>query len=216
MTSRAQILAAARQLIDRDGWEKLTIRRLAAELGIGTTTLYHHVRDREDLMVQLITDHADQLPRPELPGDPRQRIVVAATAMHDTLSAVPWAAEVLTVDGFVGRLGGTAMWLVEKIVAGAVDYGCTPEYAVDVLRNIWYYTVGEILVRARTAGYSSVDRERLLDSETVLFGHRDPTELPTLAAIGTRWPELAKRDTYPDGLRALVDGLLNQASTTST
>ena len=32
VTSRAEILAAARQLIDRDGWEKLTIRRLAAEL----------------------------------------------------------------------------------------------------------------------------------------------------------------------------------------
>src|ERR1700743_625660 len=37
--SRAQILAAARELIGRDGWEKLTVRRLAAELGVGTTTL---------------------------------------------------------------------------------------------------------------------------------------------------------------------------------
>src|ERR1700753_3166971 len=36
-----EILTAPRQLIDRDGWEKLTIRRLAAETGIGATTLYH-------------------------------------------------------------------------------------------------------------------------------------------------------------------------------
>ncbi len=53
VTSRTQIMTAARRLIDRDGWEKLTLRRLAAELGIGTTTLYHHVRDKEDLMVLL-------------------------------------------------------------------------------------------------------------------------------------------------------------------
>ncbi|MEU6756605.1 TetR/AcrR family transcriptional regulator, partial [Streptomyces sp. NPDC046685] len=35
VTSRAQILIAARRLIDRDGWDKLTIRRLAGEIGIG-------------------------------------------------------------------------------------------------------------------------------------------------------------------------------------
>lgn len=209
VTSRAQIMAAARQLIDRDGWENLTVRKLASELGIGPTTLYHHVRDREDLMVQLITDHIDRLPRPELPADPRERIVVAATAMHDTLAALPWAAEVLTVDGFVGRLGDPALWLVEAILAGAVDHGRTPEQAVDVFRSIWYYTIGEILVRVRTADSPRIDREKLLDSEKVLFGKRDATRLPTLAAIGNRWPALALRDTYPEGIRAFVAGLLS-------
>jgi len=45
----AQILAAARRLIDRDGWDNLTIRRLAAETCIGAT-MYHHVRDKDDLL----------------------------------------------------------------------------------------------------------------------------------------------------------------------
>src|ERR1700759_387843 len=38
-TSRAQILAAAREVIGRDGWEKLTVRRLAGQVGVSTTTL---------------------------------------------------------------------------------------------------------------------------------------------------------------------------------
>jgi len=127
VTSRAQILAAARQLIDQAGWEKLTIRRLAAEMGIGATTLYHHVRDKEDLLLLLLDEYASQIPHPDLPSEPRDRIIVAATALHDALAAWPWAAEILTADGFVGLLGESALWTVETIVAGAIDHGCTPE-----------------------------------------------------------------------------------------
>ncbi|MEV4257937.1 helix-turn-helix domain-containing protein, partial [Spirillospora sp. NPDC049652] len=112
-TSRAEILAAARLIIERDGWERLTVRRLAAELGIGTTTLYHHVRDREDLLVQLLNEHVDRTPWPEPPGGPRDRIVAAALAVHDSLAAWPPAAEILTADGFLARLGEPALRAVE-------------------------------------------------------------------------------------------------------
>jgi AcrR family transcriptional regulator len=209
VTSRAQILAAARRLIDQDGWEKLTVRRLAAELGIGATTLYHHVRDKQDLLLLLLNAYAEQIPQPDLPGEPRNRIVIAALAMHDALAGWPWAAEVLTADGFVGLLGEPALRLVETIVAGAVDSGCTPAQAVDVFRGIWYYTVGEILVRTHS------DRRRVDGKRPpyrdIDFTGFDPSRAPHLAAIGDRWPALAARDTYPEGLRALVDGLLAQA-----
>ncbi len=208
-TSRAQILSAARQIIDRDGWDKLTVRRIAGELGVGTTTLYHHVRDREDLLIQLLNDHVEQTVHPDLPSAPRDRIVAAATAIHDALAAWPWAAEVLTVDGFLGRLDEPALRVVESIVGGAVEHGCTPEQAVDVFRDVWYYTVGEILVRARSRRTSA--RVVPVDRDGFFVGGIDAVRLPHLAAIGDRWPELAARDTYPDGLAALVDGLLARA-----
>ncbi|MEO3749105.1 TetR/AcrR family transcriptional regulator [Streptomyces sp. B6B3] len=212
VTSRARILAAARQIIERDGWEKLTVRRLAGELGIGTTTLYHHVRDREDLLVQLLNEHLDQTLRPDLPGEPRDRIVAAATAIHDSLAAWPSAAEILTVDGFLGRLGEPALRVVETIVAGAVDAGCTPTQAANVFRSTWYYTVGEILVRAHSAHstHRRAGDERPADRDA-FFGAVDMSGMPSLAAIGDEWPALAARDTYVPGLRAFVDGLLAQA-----
>ncbi|MDX3231212.1 TetR/AcrR family transcriptional regulator [Streptomyces sp. ME19-01-6] len=206
VTSRAQILAAARRLIDRDGWEKLTIRRLAAELGIGATTLYHHVQGKDDLLILLLNHYINETERPPLPSDPRDRIVAAATAMHDALAAWPWAAEVLSADGFVGLLDESAMWMVEAIVAGANDCGCTPEQSVDVFRNIWYYTVGEVLVRAHSARRRDEGRP---------FAYRDdldPSHVPHLATIGVRWAALAARDIYPHGLRTFVDGLLAQAT----
>ncbi|AYY14387.1 TetR/AcrR family transcriptional regulator [Actinobacteria bacterium YIM 96077] len=209
-TSRRQILAAARRLIDRDGWEKLTIRRLAVEIGVGATTLYHHVQDKEDLLFLLITEYADQIPHPDLPTDPRERIIATATAIHDALADWPWAAEVLTADGFIARLGESALWLVETILAGAIDHGCTPEQAVHVFRNIWYYTVGEILVRAhshrRRAG-----NERPAD-RGAFFSSLDESRMPHLAAVSDQWPTLAAQDTYPEGLRAFVDGLIAQAT----
>ncbi|MEV8535482.1 TetR/AcrR family transcriptional regulator [Streptomyces sp. NPDC051211] len=206
LTSRAQILVAARRLIDQDGWEKLTIRRLAAEIGIGATTLYHHIRNKDDLLLLLLNRHIQQIERPQLPSDPRERIVTAATAMHDALAAWPWAAEVLSADGFVGLLDESAMWMVEAIVAGAGDHGCTTEQSVDVFRSIWYFTVGEVLVRAHSARRRDEGRP---------FAYRDdldPSQVPHLAAIGVQWAALAARDIYPQGLRTFVDGLLARAT----
>lgn len=201
VTSRAQILTAARQLIDREGWEKLTIRRLAAKMGIGPTTLYHYVRDKEDLQLLLIAEYVEQIQLVDLPDDPRERIIAAAMAVHDALMAWPWAAEVMTIDGFLARLGKSGLELVEVIIAGAIDCGCTPDQAVYIVRDLWYYTIGEILVRAHTA------RRQPLDPETPI-ANLDPVDTPNLAAVSGRWLMLSRQNTYGRGLAAFVDGLL--------
>ena len=202
VTSRVEILTAARRLIEREGWQKLTIRRLAAEAGTAPTTLYHHVRDKDDLLVQLLTYYADRVPRPTLPGAPRERIAAAALSMHDALAALPWVVEVLTADDLLSE---SALWMVEAMVGGAVECGCTPEQAVVLYRSIWYYTVGEIMVRAAAARRRTEDRP--IHRDTV-FTSLDPQALPHLAALGERWPELVSRDTYQLGLRGLIDGML--------
>ena len=97
---------------------------------------------------------------------------------------------------------------MDSIVSGAIDHGCTSEQAVDVFRSLWYYTVGEILVRANTARRRASGRIwRDID-----FSSFDGSRLPRLAALGDQWPTLAARDIYPQGLAAFVDGLLAQAT----
>ncbi|MEV4311662.1 TetR/AcrR family transcriptional regulator [Actinocrispum sp. NPDC049592] len=206
VTSREQILTAARLLVERDGVQKLSLRRLAAELDVGVTTLYHHVRDKEDLLIQLLGHYAEQIERPELPSTPRDRILAAATTMHDSLAAMPWAVEVLTADDLLGE---SALWMVEGIVGGAVDAGCSPEQAVVLYRGIWYYTVGELLVRAHSARRREDERPVYRDN---VFSGLDASRLPHLAAIGDRWAELTAKDTYVEGLRAFVDGSLADRS----
>jgi hypothetical protein len=135
---------------------------------------------------------------------------VAAAAIHDGLAAQPWATEIIATDGYLDRLGESALRMVETIVAGAIEYGCAPEQAVGVFRSIWYYTVGEILVRSGSDG-KQAEMERPA-GRAPFFSALDATQHPRLAAIGDQWPALAARDTYVQGLRAFVDGLLAQAT----
>lgn len=106
----------------------------------------------------------------------------------------------------MGLLDESALRTVEAIVAGADHHGCTPEQSVHVFRGVWYPTVGEVLVRARSP-HRRADDGRPAFRES--FG---ASRLPHPAAIGDRWPAPAGRDTCPQGLRALVEGLLAQTS----
>lgn len=48
--TRAAIVAAARDLIAADGLERLSVRRVAARLGVTAPALYAHVDDKDDLL----------------------------------------------------------------------------------------------------------------------------------------------------------------------
>ncbi|MFE1949629.1 TetR/AcrR family transcriptional regulator [Streptomyces sp. NPDC059524] len=202
--SREEIIRTARRIVDEEGVGKLTMRRLASEVGSTPMALYHHVRDKEELLVLLLDDYATRtLRRPELPADPRERAVAAATAIHEALAARPWIVEVLTADDLMST---SALWFVEQIVDGLAEAGLSPERAVHGYRAIWYYTAGEIVVRA-TAARRRTDDDRATYREQVFAG-LDADELPRLAQVADRWAPLTATDTYQDGLRALVHGLL--------
>ncbi|MCH0565883.1 MULTISPECIES: TetR/AcrR family transcriptional regulator [unclassified Streptomyces] len=202
--SREEVVATARRIVDADGVDRLTMRRLATEIGSTPMALYHHVRNKEELLVLLLDDYAARtLHRPDLPAHPRERVVAAAAAIHDALVACPWIVEVLTADDLMST---SALWFVEQIVDGLVACGLTPEKAVHGYRAIWYYTAGEMVVRT-TAARRRTDEARPTYRERV-FAALDPGELPRLAQVADRWAPLTAEDTYLDGLRALVDGLL--------
>ncbi|MEV4219165.1 helix-turn-helix domain-containing protein [Nonomuraea sp. NPDC049725] len=201
--SRADIVAAAHRVIEEDGVESLTMRRLAREVGSTAMALYHHVRDKEELLLLLLDDYAASRPRPaELPEEPRERVVAVATAMREALSGCPWIVDVLRADDL---LSVGALWYPEQIIDAAVEAGLTTESAVDAYRIIWHYTAGELggraAARRRRAQGGSTYRERV-------FAELDAEEFPRLAEVGRRWEELTAKDTYDRGLRALVGGLL--------
>lgn len=202
--SKADIVAAAHRVIDSDGVDALTMRRLAREVGSTAMALYHHVRDKEGLLLLLLDDYAhSEMPRPEnLPEAPEDRIVAVATAMRDGLASCPWIVEVLRSDDLLS-VGG--LWYPEKIVAAAEKAGLPTEAAVEVYRAVWHYTLGEISSRAAAA------RRRDQGGGTYrqrIFAELDATEFPTLAQIGPRWETLTAQDSYARGVRALVSGLL--------
>ncbi|WP_421121760.1 TetR/AcrR family transcriptional regulator [Aquihabitans daechungensis] len=58
---RDAIVAAARALVVADGLEALSLRRIAAQLGVTAPALYAHVRDKQDLLRALAELEFDAL-----------------------------------------------------------------------------------------------------------------------------------------------------------
>jgi AcrR family transcriptional regulator len=57
---RDEIIAAAGQLLDANGPEGLTMRAIAAELGIRAPSLYKHITDKHELEVALIIEDLEE------------------------------------------------------------------------------------------------------------------------------------------------------------
>ena len=73
--SRPAIVAAAQAVVERDGVEALTMRRVAEELGASPMALYRHVRGKDELLVLLLDELAAALARPDMPAEPRERVL---------------------------------------------------------------------------------------------------------------------------------------------
>ena len=58
---RARILAAARRLFERQGFEATTAREICRRAGIGTGTLFLYVRDKRELLFLVFRDEARDL-----------------------------------------------------------------------------------------------------------------------------------------------------------
>jgi AcrR family transcriptional regulator len=87
-----RIAAAALRIADAEGLAAVSMRRVAAELGAGTMSLYRHVSGRDDV-VELMIDLVDGTePPPEPTGDWRADLRTVAERTRRLLLAHPWLA----------------------------------------------------------------------------------------------------------------------------
>jgi AcrR family transcriptional regulator len=95
--SREEIAAAALRIADTEGFEALSMRRLAAELGAGTMTLYHYIRTKDELLT-LLNDAvmAEVVVPPEigLPTDWRAALTLIADRTRASFQNHPWVFDI--------------------------------------------------------------------------------------------------------------------------
>ncbi|GAA0927097.1 hypothetical protein GCM10009554_07800 [Kribbella koreensis] len=155
--SRAQIVHAAITLLDAEGLQGLSMRKLAARLDSGATSLYWHVQTKDDL-IELVIDEVYgevDLPEPELAGWRPGAILFAhslrAAIMHHT-----WLPEVVYTRP---SLGPKAMSLGERgrVLFGAAGFADREiDYAMGAVMS---YVIGA----ARRAG-------DMMQNEAFAFG----------------------------------------------
>ncbi|TDT42705.1 TetR family transcriptional regulator [Streptomyces sp. BK208] len=201
--SQEVIVEAAQRIVDTEGDGSLSMRRLARELSITPMALYHHVRDRDQLLRLLLETKARSQPRPVLPEDPRERLTAAALLLHDVLAGCPFLSEILTSDDL---MDASALWVVEAVLEAALACGFTVEEASGLYQAVAHYTVGELLIRlTRERHLARLDRPPY---RAEALGTLLSQDHPRLFALADRWSELTARDTHRAGLQAVLGGFL--------
>ena len=195
---REAVLDAAIRLLDAEGVQALTMRRLASDLGVSAMAPYRHVGSKDELLMVLVDRLAARLVYPPRPRDPKGAMLVLWTTIYDSLAEHPWVAEVLARRRMMAP---SVLGAIEEIHAALRDAGLSIEAAVLAYRLMWNFTLGSLLVRA---GASSQQPSQ----QRGLRGAPDPERYPMLAAAAATWTAAHDRDPYRQDLAALVDALL--------
>ena len=99
--TRADVAAAAVRIADAEGLDAVTMRRVAAELGCGTMSLYNYVPRKEDLYELMVDAVAGEHELWEPDGDWRAAMVRVAHQSRALMHRHPWLPRLMSpVYGF--------------------------------------------------------------------------------------------------------------------
>jgi AcrR family transcriptional regulator len=215
--TREQIAQAALAIADAEGFEAVSMRRIAAELGAGTMTLYYYVKTKDDLITLMddaitaeILVSADRLPRGWRAG-----LAVIARATHEVYLRHIWALHAL--QG--GRVGPNGMRHFEQSLAVVADLPGDTRAKLRVLSIVDDYVFGHVLrvgaVRSHPADakvtklIADFIEDQLATGEyphtRAMFGDQ---QVSAVLSQLVHW--LTDEARFEAGLTALLDGLERQ------
>jgi AcrR family transcriptional regulator len=142
--SRDQILDTAFEILESDGIERLTVRALAAKLGVAVTAIYWHVGDKQALLDGLVERIIAQLGPVEVRGrGAEERIMTIGRSLRQTLLRQPDLVAVVHRQGRTAALFQPARRvLVRELAAVGLD-GADAAVAVQAILNL---VIGSVLV----------------------------------------------------------------------
>ena len=164
--TRHAVLAAAREVLLDEGWEGVTLGRVAERSGYARTTLYRHWPQRLDLLRDLIREEA-RLAHTTPMGDLRDdlvaeleafRVAVTSTGLGRVMIAIGQQArddaELADLNRSMRAEGARVLEaiVVDAVAAGDLPRGLRADAAVAQL-------VGPVLFRYLFEDHDALDRE---------------------------------------------------------
>jgi AcrR family transcriptional regulator len=140
--SRERIVAAAIKVSDREGLGQLSMRRLSAELDVATMSLYRHVRDKDDLLIQMMeAAFAEWRPSPSRRGDTWAEVLAqAARGLWQIFRRHIWLAPAYSLTRPLIVRSGLAY--TEHVLATLLDRGLQPATALSMHLILFNYVRG--------------------------------------------------------------------------
>lgn len=90
--SKERVLRAAVELADDEGLERLSMRRLAKELGVEAMSLYNHVASKDEILAGMMDSVVAEIELPSDAPDWKAAVRASAISTRDVLRSHPWAA----------------------------------------------------------------------------------------------------------------------------
>lgn len=139
--SRDRIVQVAIELIDAEGTEAVTMRRVASELGTGPASLYAHVGSREEILVLAHDEVLSQLPDVRTAGRPWPEVIREwSLALYELYHIHSDLARMSFADI---PTGPRSLDVVESLLAACVDGGLPPQIASWLLDRLALYIAGD-------------------------------------------------------------------------
>lgn len=195
--SRDGIAAAALGLVDRDGLDALSYRRLAEALGCEAMSLYHYFPSKAHLIDAVVDRVFGALEIPPPGSDWMERVRRAAWNYRAMALGHPKLYPLLAVH----RLNTAAGVRKLDAIAGLFrEGGLDDATAARLFRAVGYYLTGAAL--DETAGYAKGPSaaEPVSDAEVA-------RDCPNLAAVGPYFKPQHFEQTFAAGLELLLESI---------
>jgi len=143
--SRDRVLDAALLLADAHGVEALTMRRLAAELGVEAMTIYYHVPNKEAILDALAERVMAEIEMPEPGTEWSAALRSIALSAYDVLDRHRWAPRVMLARRAPGPMRLRHMDTILAILADAAFPPTVADHAYHALEgHIMGFTLWEL------------------------------------------------------------------------
>ena len=201
---RHQIVAAAVSLADEDGLAAVSMRKVAARLGVEAMSLYHHVANKDDLLDGMVDAVTAEFTVPPDAEDWQAALRARCHNARASLRRHPWAVGLMDSRSSPGL---ATLRHHEAVLAALRDGGFSVAGAAHAFALLDSYLYGFALQERNLPFENGEDLAQMADD---IVGHLPPDEFPRMIEIATQHvmaPGYAFGDEFAHGLELVLDAL---------
>jgi TetR/AcrR family tetracycline transcriptional repressor len=203
-----RILDAGMRIADTEGLEALSMRRLGTQLGAGATSLYWHVRNKDELLDLLVDRVIGEILAEIGPAEGwRAQMGEAARTARAVLVRHRHLAPVL---GTRPTLGPNALQAIELVVGQLRAAGFEDLTATLGANAVITWSSGYAVFEARDPlGPNATEEERTAYATTIeeTFRRLPPDRFPNTVAMLPLMNRITADDQFESALGWILDGL---------
>lgn len=205
-----RIIEAGMRLLDRDGLDGLSMRRLGAELGSGATSVYWHIPNKDallDLIVDRLMEEANATTRHKSGSTWRAELADYAMALRVVLERHAAAVALLSTRAPVGPEG---LRFMEGVMSALTVAGFGGRQRALAYAALTGYTIGHVVLERRKAPTDRGPRSTAgnqLQRLGILLRGVPRGRFPGVFESAAELSELTDAEAFEYGLQRMLDGL---------